>query len=246
MILDRSASMRKIIKTMIQATVNDAAISEAQDAEDAMQLVEEGQFHLVLFTKESSNTGWLEFAQKRLALPDPQKTNFVLLSSSSRQDYFKKIKAYGIQEHLQIPCSPNMLGELITRICNPFILRGARRYSSPNSVAVIEQGAGASEAEVINISGGGFLCELDSPEHFNWAAPFMVTLEFETESGPMNIKGLFSVLSRLIVVDSNADYTPRRVRLACRFINVPEEGRARLDQLFSQIERQEETLVGSY
>ncbi|MGV1099065.1 PilZ domain-containing protein [Thiovibrio sp. JS02] len=234
--------MRRIIRTMIQATVNDAIVSEAQNADDAMRLLEEGQYHLVLFTKESSNVKWLEFAQKRLALPDPQKTNFVLLSSSNKQDYFDRIRDYGINEHLIIPCHTNVLGELITRICNPFLMRTAKRYSSPNSVAFIEQGGNTYEAEVINISGGGFLCELDSPIHFNWAAPVMVTLEFEIEGSQVNIKGLYSILSRLVIVETNSDYTPRRIRLACRFVNVNQESKAQMDQVFSFIEKQEESL----
>jgi len=46
----------------------------------------------------------------------------------------------------------------------------------------------------------------------------------------------------LMVVESNTDYSPRRIRLACRFINVPEESRKQLSQVFKVIEQQEDQL----
>lgn len=238
-ILDSSASMRRIIRTMIQATVNDAVVSEAQDAEEARGLIEDAHYHLVIFSRESSGKKWLEFARKRLALPEVQRTNFVLFTSMKKQDYIEEIRRYGIEEYFTIPCAPNVLGELITRLCTPFSLRKARRYSVPDAIASLEQGGSSFPAEIVNFSEGGLLCELDASSQFNWCMPAMIGLELNLEGAMLKVVGLYSVVRRLMVVESNADYSPRRIRLACRFINVPEESKKQLLQVFEVIEKQE-------
>ncbi len=238
-IMDSSASMRRIIRTMIQATVNDAVVSEARDAEEARGLIEDAHYHLVIFSRESSDKKWLEFAQKRLALPEGQRTNFILFTSSKKQDYFEEIKRYGIEEYLTIPCAANDLGELITRICTPFSLRKARRYSVPDAIASLEQGSNSFAAEVINFSEGGVLCELDAPAQLNWFMPAMISMEFNLDGATLKVAGLYSVARRLMVVEANPDYSPRRIRLAYRFISVPEESKKQLAQVFRVIEQQE-------
>ncbi len=242
-IMDSSASMRRILRTMIQATVNDAVVSEAYDAEEAQGLLEDAHYHLVLFSRESSGKKWLEFAQKRLALPEGQKTNFILFTSSRKKDYFEEIKRYGIQEHVIIPCSPNALGELITRICTHFAMRTTRRYSVPDAIASLEQGSNSFPAEVINFSEGGVLCELDAPAQLNWFMPVMINMEFNLDGATLKVAGLFSVARRLMVVEANTDYSPRCIRLAYRFISIPEESKKQLAQIFGVIEKQE-GLVG--
>ncbi len=238
-IMDSSASMRRIIRTMIQATVNDAVVSEARDAEEARGLIEDAHYHLVIFSRESSDKKWLEFAQKRLALPEGQRTNFILFTSSKKQDYFEEIKRYGIEEYFTIPCAANDLGELITRICTPFSLRKARRYSVPDAIASLEQGSNSFAAEVINFSEGGVLCELDAPAQLNWFMPAMISMEFNLDGATLKVAGLYSVARRLMVVEANPDYSPRRIRLAYRFISVPEESKKQLAQVFRVIEQQE-------
>lgn len=238
-VMDSSASMRRIIRTMIRATVNDAIVSEAQNAEEAQGLIEDAHYHLVIFSRESSNKKWLEFAQKRLALPETQRTNFILFTSSKKQDYFEEIKRYGIQEHIIIPCGPNALGELIARTCTHFSMRATRRYSIHDTSASLAQGSNSFLAEVINFSEGGMLCELDAPAQFNWFMPAMISMEFNLDDAMLKVAGLYSVIRRLMVVESNPDYSPRRIRLACRFISVPDESKKQLAMVFGVIEKQE-------
>lgn len=241
-IMDSSASMRRIIRTMIQATVNDAVVSEALNVEEAEGLLADAHYHLVIFSKESSDKNWLEFAQKQLALPEGQKTNFIAFSSSTKQDYIDELKRHGLTEYLTIPCAPNTLGERITRLCTPFSMRKTRRYSIPDAVASLEQGSNSFPAEVVNFSEGGVLCELDAPAVFNWFMPAMINMEFYIDGATLKVAGLYSVVRRLLVVDANPDYSPRTIRLACRFISIPEESKKQLVEVFGVIEKQESLL----
>ena len=241
-VMDSSASMRRIIRTMIQSTVNDAVVSEAHNAKEAQGLIEDARYHLVIFSRESSDKKWLEFAQKRLALPEAQRTNFILFTSSKKQDYLEEIKRYGIQEHIVIPCGPTALGELIMKTCTHFAMRASRRYSIHDTIAGLAQGSNSFSAEVINFSEGGALCELDAPAQLNWFMPLMISMELNLDGAKFKIQGLYAAARRLSVIESNSDYTPKRIRLACSFLNVPEESKKQFAEIFALIEKQEDMI----
>jgi len=103
----------------------------------------------------------------------------------------------------------------------------------------LEQGSDSYPAEIINFSEGGILCELEAQGGFNWFLPAMISLEILLEGATLKVAGLYSVAKRLMVVEANPDYSPRRIRLACRFISVQEESKKQLLQVFSVIEKQE-------
>ena len=120
-LVDQSTSMRRIIKTMILAGVNDADVAESQDVAEAMDRLEGRNFHVVLFSRESSTREWLEFMRKRSAETGPERTTaFVLFTSSRQKKVVEEFKAYGVKEHVVIPCSPHDLGGLINRVCSVF------------------------------------------------------------------------------------------------------------------------------
>lgn len=241
LIVDQSTSMRRIIKTMILAEVNDADVAESQDVAEAMDRLEGRNFHVVLFSRESSTREWLEFMRKRSAETGPERaTAFVLFTSSRQKKVVEEFKAYGVKEHMVIPCSPHALGELINRVCSVFTLRSGRRYSLPGAVATLEQGASVTTAELVNFSDGGMLCELTRVGSYHWSAPAMVTLNLPLDGEQPMAIGLFSVATRLTIAESYADHTPKRFRIAFRFLTMPAEAKKVLDRVFAFIEKQEE------
>lgn len=235
-ILDSSASMRRIMKTMVLATINDAIVSEAHDAREAREMVEGGRYHLVLFSKESSSKKWLEFANKRIFLPDGKKTAFVLFTSSAREDFFVELRGYGIMEHLVVPCAAEQVGEVVSRACSNYAMRESRRYSVLNAYATLEQGSSSFPAELVNFSLGGASCELDFTPQLNWAMPLIVNMKLAIDGVDFCVSGLYAFPRKLMVVTSNADYTPKRIRVALRFILVPETSRKDLSKLIEKAE----------
>ncbi|MEW6595129.1 MAG: hypothetical protein AB1413_09700 [Thermodesulfobacteriota bacterium] len=239
LIVDQSTSMRRIIKTMILAEVNDADVAESHDVVEAMERLAAGVFHVVLFSRESSNDSWLEYVRKSIAGPGLEKTAFVLFTSSKQKKIPDEFKAHGVTEHIAVPCTPKILGELINRVCSVFTLRSGRRYSLPGASVILEQGANSTTAELVNFSDGGMLCELARVGSYSWSAPAMVTLNLPLDGEKIVATGLFSVTTRLTVSESYADHTPKRVRIAFRFLTVPPETRKALDKAFAYIEAQE-------
>lgn len=240
LVLDISASMRRIIRTMILATVNDAQVDEVSDSQSAMSLLQRNKYHVALFTPESADQAWFDFLQKNNQQGDvKQKTTYVVFTSSKKQDYLNEVKRYGVEELLQIPCTPQVVGELITRICSPFAMRATRRYNYPNTSARIEQFGRSFQAEVVNFSEGGMLCDLTVPEGYDWSSTSVLNLGFSINDRMYEVSGVLSALSRLEVVESHSDYTPKRVRLAFRFVSVPQDSTETLTEVIGLVEKME-------
>ncbi len=240
LVVDQSISMRRIIRTMILAEVNDAVVTESHDVVEAMGRLQARNFHVVLFSRESSTPEWLEFVRQRGTVgADQERTAFILFTSSKQKKLAEEFRTHGVKEQVTVPCSPHQLGETINRVCSIFTLRSGRRYSLPGAVAILEQGAGSTIAELINFSDGGMLCELREVGAYLWSAPAMVTLNLPLDSEEFVATGLFSVTTRLTVSESHPDHTPKRVRIAFRFLTVPAATKKTLDKVFAFIEKEE-------
>ena len=239
LIIDQSASMRRIIRNMILAEINDATVSEALDVAEALDRMRNSSYHVVLFSRESSSQEWLDSIKKRQATAGMEMPAFVLFTSTKQKGKLEVFTSSGVKETVVIPCSPQDLGEAINRACSVFALRSSRRYSLPGATAILEQGANSTAAEMINFSDGGMLCELTQVGSYSWNAPAMVTLNLPFDDTKLTATGLFSITTRLTVSESYADHTPKRIRIAFRFVTVPAETKKVLDQAFVHIKKQE-------
>lgn len=237
MIVDRSGSLRRILKNMILANINDAEVVEIADADEARERLgsDPGDF-LVLFSGESVSDEWLDFVRQSLTCSGRCPLVFVLFTSRAKQDLLKKVKEAGVKERLAIPCTPESLTEIVNRAYNPLILRDDRRYSIPDTVAAFDQRGQSFRAAVINISKGGMLCEMAYDDAFKWAAPVMVTVTFTAAflGDQVNAGGLYSTVSRLSVQSAYPDFSPKSVRIAMQFITVPPEALKALEGIFAK------------
>ena len=241
MVVDSSASMRRIIRTMILANINDAEVSESSDVAETIEKLAQAEYHVVLFSRESSTDQWLKF-MKQASNDSAGKypTRFVVFTSSKQQEFMEQIKDAGVTDCLIIPCSAQALAVTIDRAFNPYDLRSTKRYNLPDTIAILEQGEESTQAEVINISTGGFLCELAYSPHYNWSAPVMTTVQFPMGGEMLSAGGLYSVMIRLSVVESNPDFSPKRVRVAYKFTMVPANTKEVFEKVFAYIEAQEQ------
>ncbi|HSR35999.1 MAG TPA: hypothetical protein VLL73_02375, partial [Desulfurivibrionaceae bacterium] len=111
LVVDQSTSMRRIIKTMILAEINDAVVAESSDVVEAMERLKGKGFHVVLFSKESSTPEWLHFVSRCNQDACCEKTAFILFTSSKQKKLPDEFKANGVKEQINVPCSPHDVGE---------------------------------------------------------------------------------------------------------------------------------------
>ncbi|MDA8164426.1 MAG: response regulator [Desulfobacteraceae bacterium] len=242
LIVDRSATMRRIIRGMILANVNDAEVAEAADAADAWQQLADEDFHLMLFSWEPSGAAWLDFLKRLREKEGDRQTAAILLTSSAKRPYVREAVTAGVAEYLVTPFTPAELTGLMNRVCNPVTLRHSRRYSLPDTTALVQQEQKSFQAAVVNISEGGVLCELDYAADYKWTAPAMVSITFRIEGEQITAEDLFALPNRCSIVESNPDFTPRKMKVAYRFFNVPPSAKQVLETVFNMAEIQEKIL----
>lgn len=219
LIADASPTMRKILSGLIQANLSDIQLEEAKNAHEAWDLLQQDEYHLLLFSWRSSGEAWLDFFQK-LKKHRAARTAAILLTSNSNLPYVQDALDAGVAEALTIPCNRMELANAINRVCNPIALRLNRRYSFNDTTAVLQQEGRRYHASVINIGKGGLYCELDYLDDFNPFTPVTITVNFHLDDRQVVAKGLYSVLVRFCVLETDADYSPSRIRLAYRFTQV--------------------------
>jgi CheY-like chemotaxis protein len=242
LIVDNSATMRRIIGGMILAGFGDAEISEARNAYDAWEQLRNQDFSLMLFSWEPSGNAWLNFFMRLGQRPAERRLGSIILTSGVDQPHVREALQSGVSGQLAIPCTQIELTDAINRVCNPVTLRHTSRYSLPDTTALLLQEGRTYKAAVVNVSKGGLLCELEYIEDYEWAAPVTITVTFRMGDKQFAVKGLFSILSRLMVVESNADHSPKKVKMAYRFTKIPPAAQDVFDDVFGVAEKQEKLL----
>ncbi len=239
LIVDPSVSMRRILANMVLANVDDAVVYKAANITEASTMVKEKKFHILLFSWEEvdyKTTELLTTIQK-----DPQHgVPVVALVDGDQEQSLVAVKNIGIKEYVQAPCSAASLAEAITLACNPVNMRTNRRFSIPDTTASIyTESGGKVVCKVVNISSGGLLCELESPDHLPLKDMYSVTIHFDLGGRLLDTEGITAALSGMKVLDRQKGCLPNKIRLAFIFCTVPHESAEVLGQALVFAEQQE-------
>jgi CheY-like chemotaxis protein len=242
LIVDNSATMRRIIGGMILASLSDAEITEARNAYEAWEELRKQEFNLMLFSWEPSGSAWLNFLMRLGQRPVERRPGSIILTSGADQPHVRDALHAGVSGKLVIPCTQIELSDVINRVCNPLTLRQNSRYSLPDTTAFLQQEGRSYQAAVINVSKGGLLCELEYIKDYKWAAPVTITVTFRMDGKQFTAKGLFSTICRLMVTETNADHAPKMIKAAYRFSKVPPAVQDVFDDVFGLAKEQEKLL----
>lgn len=241
--IDRSPTLRKIIAAKIRAAIGDAVVLEADCPEKALHLLKDNRCNLMIYLWDGMETQGFLLFETLQKLPVDQQVPFLLLTTSDHPDALQHIQQAGIHDYLILPCPPRFFAETLHRVCNPFALRRDWRYSVQDSLFLLEQRGNALQGNVINVSFGGMLCEMPFSEQFNWALPATASINFSLEGKNLVAPHLYSIVVHLAVIHRHADFSPRKLRIAFRFLQVPQESRRVMDDVFSRTEELEQTSI---
>lgn len=242
LIIDKSSSLRKIIRTSILTNISDAEVIEASNSDEALRKLEEQECHLAFFSWETSSESWPGFFSKVNKIPRKRPVPFVLLTSGTGKKYMPEVKDLGIENHLLIPCTTESLTEIINRVCNPVLLRTTTRYSTNDATATLSSGDKIFQAELVNISKGGLLCDMNFSLDFKWAVPAMISINFLLEGERYFVTDLYSAPVRLSVIASNPDYSIKRIRAAYRFVHISQDNQEVMEMVMALLEASDSKL----
>ncbi|KIH78021.1 Response regulator receiver domain-containing protein [Geoalkalibacter ferrihydriticus] len=239
-VIHHSPALRKIIGAKIRANLDDVQVLEAENSERGLSLVQDHRCHLVIYLWDGCDPGGFALHDKLRDLPNGQRVPFLLLTTSDNEDNFKQIEIAGVQEHLLLPCPSQQFAETLNRVCNPVTLRRDKRYAVQDTIFLLEQRGHALQGNVINASLGGMLCEVPFSESFNWSLPAAASINFFVDGHNIVAPHLYSTVVQLTVTHRHPDFSPRKLRIAFRFLQVPDESRQALQEVFSKVEELEQ------
>lgn len=239
-IIDRSPALRKIIGAKIRANLDDVQLLEAETPERGLALMQDHRCHLVIYLWDGFDVHGLALYDKLRDLPADRQIPFLLLTTSEGEETLRLIEEKAIPEHLILPCPSRQFAETLNRVCNPVTLRRDKRYAVQDTIFLLEQRGHALQGNVINASLGGMLCELPFSENFNWSLPASASINFFVDGKNIVAPHLYSTVVQLTVTHRHPDFSPRKLRVSFRFLQIPEESHLALNQVFSQLEMMEE------
>jgi two-component system chemotaxis response regulator CheY len=239
LLVDDSICMRQFLRQKIMANLNDIEVWEAKDTDEADQILAQKTCHLIIQSWHNSINDTLPFLKKLRENQHLRHVPFLLLSFDREEEQIRPLLEAGATECLYLPTPARVLAETINRVCNPVTLRKSDRYSFSSADAFLEQKKHCFGGQVINISLGGMLCELDWFDEFQCGAPLMARVEIPLGEKTISIRELYAKTVNLRLIESNPDHSARRIRIALAFLQVPEDSSAKLLKAFSLSELEE-------
>ncbi|WP_429886378.1 response regulator [Geoalkalibacter halelectricus] len=239
-IIDHSPALRKIIGAKIRANLDDVQILEADNPESGLSLIQDHRCHLVIYLWDGIDSRGFSLHAKLSQLPSDQRVPFLLLTTSDTAGNLRQIEEAGIEEYLLLPCPSRQFAETLNRVCNPVSLRRDKRYAVQDTIFLLEQRGHALQGNVINASLGGMLCEIPFSEAFNWSLPASASINFFINGKNIVAPHLYSTVVQLTVTHRHPDFSPRKLRISFRFLQVPDETRKSLEEVFSKAEESEQ------
>ncbi len=235
-VVNHSAVMRKIVRTKIEANINDALVFEARNGSEVLDLVRSDGAHLVLYGTENPGESASRVMKSVHELSPGKPVPFLLLATGEEEEEVKEAIQAGAAGCLVIPCSAQDLAETIDRVCNPVALRRAKRYSVADTTVQVFQKSARFEAELVNVSLGGCLCQFEVGSGYLWSEPAMLSISFNAGGENVEVEGLHGYPVLLNVIESNPDFTPRRIRIAYSFLNPSDSAQQGLNHVFSLVD----------
>jgi CheY-like chemotaxis protein len=240
LVVDSSPVMRRIIRTAIQCNLSDVVVLETNDGQEAVAQIKKEKCDLILSSWELPVLDGVELFWKIREIPKRQNIPFVLLTSKQEDEKHTLIKDSGIKYCLRTPFKPQVLVEIINRFCNPISLRTSIRYSIPGTDVEIVQSRKQYLANLVNISKGGVLCEMDLAEAYKIHLPVVIAITFPPDFENLVVRGMHATLVQLNVLTHGVDHTPEKVRIAYKFIQVPADAKQTMQKVFNLAAEQEE------
>lgn len=235
LIVDESDMMRRVLQARILANLDDAVISEANGVAQAKHFLKKNTAHLILYSWDIQDEEGLQFCKNAAAGNIGAPVPFLFLISDNKE-YIEMASDLVGQAYLTMPCSADALSQAIDRICSPVKLRQTKRYSINDTRAVISQRQTRMEASVVNVSAGGALCEFELDSQFNNAFSVSMSIQFNTEEGPVTISALSAVATNMLVITRHEDQTAKCLRMGFKFIHLTDSAKKTFDQIFTQLE----------
>lgn len=192
LIIYESSVFQSIIKRTLIAEVPDVDLHAAFSARDAIKRLEKETFDMVISANEMSYINGTEIYDIMKTSGRHGKAGFLLLSSQLDRRNAEIFKKKGIKNVLKLPFQAGELAQAVENLSSPREWRQHRRFIIPDTRVLIQMFNRMVPLEVVNVSMGGMLTNLNVVEEvpqFSSFYKFNIVFPLEYDSIRVNTQG---------------------------------------------------------
>lgn len=231
------AVIRTIVAGYVQTELTDIEIETAGGREEALRILRDNAFDLIICPLEMPGLDGLELREEALLSPHLRDAAFVMMLGAEDKGQMGRLERQGIKDHLLMPFDSRQLRQTVEKALDMRSRRSQRRYSLPDASATLRGSGWEIKARVINISLGGVFCEIRKPEQCcNVIMPVQMSLAFRNGRGLERAEGLGAALLRLNVLEWDERNRPSVIRTAWRFVEKPPAAARTLEMVLERAE----------
>ncbi len=229
LLIHQSELLRKIITSYALAEISDVEVDTAGNLEEALAKIAARSYDVVLSSLELAEEDDFGLFKKMKSTVN-RTAPFVVVASTESEAPQQKLMEQGIKNYLIAPYTGSDLGRAVEQAFNPKAHRRDNRYNIPGMEMVIHNGEARTKAAVLNISLSGMLVEISYPEQLpDPMKPVFFDLFFPSEYGKAKVEGIMGALHRIKVMSWRTDHTPSSLRVAWKFVKLPEQAEKTLE-----------------
>ncbi|MEW6267292.1 MAG: response regulator [Thermodesulfobacteriota bacterium] len=223
LVIHESQLIRKIVTGYALSELSDVLPETTGSTEEALKILSEKKYDVIISGMEMGGVDGAEIFKKMRRSGPNRETPFIILTATDTKANRQRLARSGVRHVLIAPFSGTDLSRLVNEASNPREKRCHERYSIPGTEANLKIQDAIIISTVINISTKGALCEFEyREEHPLSLRPFPLEVVFPAEYGHARAKDVLAALLRLNAMSWRPNHVPEIVRVAYKFVKVPE------------------------
>lgn len=160
LIIHESVLFQNIIRRTLTAEVPDVDLHFSSSSRDALQRLDKELFDMVISANEMEYKNGTDIYEIMTESGRHKKTGFLLLTSEMDPHNHQLFKEKGITNILVLPFKAGQLAHAVEAFSQPREWRMHRRLEIPNTQVIIMGDKGAIPGQIVNLSLGGMLNDL--------------------------------------------------------------------------------------
>ncbi|MEW5723918.1 MAG: hypothetical protein AB1896_12470 [Thermodesulfobacteriota bacterium] len=243
LIVNESARMRKTLAGFVMAEFSGAVIKTASTGDEGLKALANQRFDLVLVSGGRAGGNPADLFRRLQEQGGPNEdTPFLVVAFSPSGEEKKSWEEAGFKQLLSGPLDGARLAEAVTMAEDPRNKRISARYSLEGAKAVLRFEERVLEADLLNLSLTGALCQMPCPAGLAGViSARRMDLHIPFADGWVQAADILTSVQRLEVLEQREGFDPAVIRVAHRFEQVPEEAGRILEGIMEYLPKQLET-----
>lgn len=207
LVVDDSATIRKLIGYVIRTKLGSDRVIMASDGKEALRHLKDTRIDIIISDWNMEGVDgeellyWVRNDESYRDIP------FIMVTTNAHKDYVITALQLGVTQYLSKPFTPAQLEQKVRASWNAAGKRRAERHAAlPAHQAVLELGDGSHPVELVDLSATGVLLRVENHDAVRLNSMYGLTMSFqEAGGGHWNIPAIQGRAVRMEVDEDSDD-----------------------------------------